>query len=120
MRTRISYQPEDGPIEPCGDTDWGEVEDYTITITDPLGLGDNVIDFNIYPNPSEDIFNVDLSGFNGEATEIVITDITGRVISTINTPEQFMQLDLRDESKGIYFVTVYTENNAHTKKITKF
>lgn len=37
MRCRISYQPDDGPIDPCGTSNWGEVEDYTITITDPAG-----------------------------------------------------------------------------------
>ncbi|MCB9224741.1 MAG: PKD domain-containing protein [Crocinitomicaceae bacterium] len=37
MRCRISYQPDDGPIDPCGTTQWGEVEDYTITISEPTG-----------------------------------------------------------------------------------
>lgn len=32
MRVRMSYSPVDGPIEPCGTTEWGEVEDYTITV----------------------------------------------------------------------------------------
>ncbi|MFN5912574.1 MAG: GEVED domain-containing protein, partial [Bacteroidota bacterium] len=32
MRCRISYQPDDGAIQPCGTSQWGEVEDYTIQI----------------------------------------------------------------------------------------
>jgi PKD repeat protein len=32
MRVRISYQPDDGAIVPCGNSQWGEVEDYTINI----------------------------------------------------------------------------------------
>ena len=214
MRTRISYQPDDGPIDPCGTTSWGEVEDYTITLEEPaggsapvadftadvttvsaggtvnftdlstnsptswswsitpatgwsyssgssssenpsvqftdpgtytvaltatnsfgsdtetksnyitvtsnVGIGENLADFSIYPNPSNGLINVDLSQVNGQASEIVVTDITGRVITTVNTPEQITQLDLTNEAKGIYFVTVHTENNSHTKKISKF
>jgi len=32
MRCRISYQPVDGAISPCGTSAWGEVEDYTMNI----------------------------------------------------------------------------------------
>ena len=35
MRVRISYLPDDGAIVPCGDSQWGEVEDYTINIQAP-------------------------------------------------------------------------------------
>jgi lysyl endopeptidase len=38
MRCRISYQPDDGAINPCGTTQWGEVEDYTLVLQDaPAG-----------------------------------------------------------------------------------
>ena len=32
MRVRLSYQPDDGTIQPCGTSQWGEVEDYSIQI----------------------------------------------------------------------------------------
>ena len=32
MRVRISYQPDDGAINPCGTSTYGEVEDYVIDI----------------------------------------------------------------------------------------
>jgi hypothetical protein len=35
MRCRLSFQPTDGPIDPCGTSAWGEVEDYTINIQEP-------------------------------------------------------------------------------------
>lgn len=34
MRVRLSYQPDDGAITPCGTTQWGEVEDYSIVVQD--------------------------------------------------------------------------------------
>lgn len=36
MRCRISYQPDDGAITPCGTSTWGEVEDYTVILQDPF------------------------------------------------------------------------------------
>lgn len=36
MRVRISYQPDDGAIQPCGTSSWGEVEDYSINILAPF------------------------------------------------------------------------------------
>ncbi|MCG8573976.1 MAG: GEVED domain-containing protein [Flavobacteriales bacterium] len=32
MRVRMSYEPDDGAIEPCGTSTWGEVEDYAIVV----------------------------------------------------------------------------------------
>lgn len=36
MRARISYNPDDGAITPCGTSQWGEVEDYTVVLQDPF------------------------------------------------------------------------------------
>lgn len=39
MRCRISYQPDDGAIVPCGDSQWGEVEDYSVVVQSaPTGV----------------------------------------------------------------------------------
>jgi PKD repeat protein len=39
MRCRISYQPDDGAIVPCGDSQWGEVEDYSVLVqSSPTGV----------------------------------------------------------------------------------
>ncbi len=32
MRVRLSYLPDDGPIDPCGTSTWGEVEDYEVVV----------------------------------------------------------------------------------------
>tara|TARA_R110002050_G_scaffold221792_2_gene357650 strand:- start:317 stop:3940 length:3624 start_codon:yes stop_codon:yes gene_type:complete len=36
MRVRMSYFTVDGQITPCGNSAWGEVEDYTINVLDPV------------------------------------------------------------------------------------
>jgi len=32
MRVRMVYEPDDGQITPCGSSQWGEVEDYTLNV----------------------------------------------------------------------------------------
>lgn len=32
MRVRLSYSTDDGPISPCGTSQWGEVEDYRVSV----------------------------------------------------------------------------------------
>lgn len=45
MRVRMSYSVDDGPIVPCGTSQWGEVEDYTITVEAASALTPPVAQF---------------------------------------------------------------------------
>lgn len=45
MRVRMSYEPDDGPIEPCGTSTWGEVEDYQIVVESSSGGSEPVTNF---------------------------------------------------------------------------
>lgn len=67
----------------------------------------------IYPNPASD-YMILLS--NGKGT-MTITDITGQVVfnSKINTTTQYT--DISKFNKGIYFVTVISDNKTFTKKL---
>lgn len=65
MRCRISYEPDDGPIDPCGTTTWGEVEDYTISIIDAGGGGSA---------PTAD-FNASATNVT-EGTTVTLTDLS--------------------------------------------
>lgn len=213
MRVRMSYQPIDGPIAPCGTTDYGETEDYTVTIqggstvTAPVaqfmanqttapqnttisftdlstnaptswgwsvspatgwtytagtsatsqnpqinftGVGtysvtltatnsagsDNEIkasyititqvngveenelsNISIYPNPTNSVVNVNLNDI--KALSVMLTDVTGRVISQEFNPTGLIEFELSNQSTGVYFVKINSENNSITKKVVK-
>lgn len=213
MRVRMSYQPIDGPIAPCGTTEYGETEDYTvtiqggstvtapvaqftanqttapqnstisftdqstnaptswnwsvspasgwtyangtntasqhpqmnftdagtytvtltasnsagsdsevkssyITITDINGVEESELsNISIYPNPTNSVVYVNLKEIN--VLSVMITDVTGRIITQDFNPSGLIEFELSDESKGVYFVKINSENNSITQKVVK-
>ncbi|MNV08783.1 Protease 1 precursor [compost metagenome] len=107
MRVRIVFNPEqggEGPIMPCGTTNFGEVEDYNILLTNPLGLDQSYLEtISIYPNPATDEIKVDLSGLDNGSISIELLDMTGKVLQVQNkimNPEGIF--DLTPLAKGSY------------------
>ena len=69
---------------------------------------------NIYPNPAENLLNIDIGQFNS----IQITDIFGRTVATIDATEQRpVQINTSNLANGIYFVKIVTENEIFVEKI---
>ena len=72
--------------------------------------------FAIYPNPTSGVLN--LTGFQN-LLGFEITDITGKTICTmghvpLNVP---LQINLSNHPKGIYFITIKTNNGIYTEKL---
>lgn len=68
---------------------------------------------SIYPNPATDVLNV--SGVEN-VTSLVINDINGRTIKTVNNATS---INVSDLNAGVYFVNITTENGNVTKKFMK-
>ena len=65
---------------------------------------------NVYPNPSSDVFNIDLNGIR-EASDVYILDPMGRVvkhevIKTANPAS--LSIQVSDLNEGLYFLQVVT------------
>jgi hypothetical protein len=59
---------------------------------------------NIYPNPSTSKLTIDGSKWTGQASEISITDLTGRVIDRFALPDsKKTDLDVSAYAAGLYF-----------------
>jgi len=71
------------------------------------------LEFNIYPNPAQDILNIDLIN-NFEIYSYAIFDSYGRVVSNNNTYES--SIDISNINPGIYFIRVTNSDNATTTK----
>lgn len=72
--------------------------------------------FNMYPNPAAGEVTLDLSGIN--ASRVTLTDLTGRAFYVNeHAGKGRLKINLGDNSRGIYFVTVQTDAGSLTRKL---
>lgn len=120
MRVRISYSV-DGAIDPCGESTFGEVEDYTINITSSSGLTENPLEaINVYPNPTDQELFIDLQNIEAEVKSIEILDISGKVIQVVPAnPGLVMKLNTQSLSQGMYQLRIISSDFIATKRFVK-
>jgi uncharacterized protein YjdB len=106
---------EEGEFDACTNAYYGQVEDYSLNVTNPVaGLDDvNKTTFTVYPNPTQDIVTIQA---NAEVKSIAVYNLTGQLIATTNTA----QLSLGNASAGIYIMKIsFADGSAVTQKIVK-
>jgi hypothetical protein len=106
----------------CGEngTSWATIftNDCEQVCQNISSISENLIDVNIYPNPSSNIFNLE---FNSDSeTEILVTNILGEQVyfeSTKSIGEFNTQIDLSNYSKGVYNLTIKTSDGLSNHKL---
>lgn len=75
---------------------------------------DNIL---IYPNPSNNIFNIKMTQQNS-GFDYIVSDLSGKVIMQRNGIQETQhKLDMSGYSAGIYFLNINTQNGSTTKKL---
>lgn len=121
MRVRIDYFENNAPLDPCGTSEYGEVEDYRIVLTnDPVGLEENILNtISIYPNPARESITIDLNS-NLQKAGISILDGTGKtVLFSEYSNVQKIDMNLSSLSSGVYQVVIDTEYGKTVKRVMK-
>jgi len=80
----------------------------------------SILEFNLFPNPSNGLLNVSLDLINSEDFSISVINTLGQVVSEIKQIQSNgsnIKIDLVSQSKGIYFVTVKTKSGSKTKRL---
>jgi hypothetical protein len=71
--------------------------------------------FSIYPNPTKDMLFI----ISSIKTSASITDLTGRVILSVNLNEGENKLQLNDLKEGVYFINLIEKTQAKATKFIK-
>ncbi|MCF8379601.1 MAG: CotH kinase family protein [Bacteroidales bacterium] len=79
--------------------------------------------FSLYPNPSIDIVQINCSNKDISDLSVQLIDLSGKVVLTYNGPLEEINPKLADDSrllgKGMYFIKIYANGKAFTKKFIK-
>jgi len=92
----------------------------TVVIYIPLSAGINELtasDISIFPNPTTGKFQ--LTTNNQQLSTITISNTLGEIILEVKDIKTNAEIDLSNQPKGIYFLSIKSEQGIKTKKIIK-
>ncbi|MCR4826540.1 MAG: fibronectin type III domain-containing protein [Bacteroidales bacterium] len=74
---------------------------------------------SLYPNPANDVVNVECTMNNVQCLGIEVFDVFGKLINTVNVTENTTRINVSGLANGIYFVRVTTDQGVATKTFVK-
>lgn len=112
-----------------GKGDYSCTKTITKTITiDPCNGGVGISEdenrkqvLYIYPNPSEGIFNLSIKNANFKELALSVVNMVGKEVfqamETNNGSDYYLEINLNNLAKGIYFLRIATSENSWTEKL---
>ncbi|HUX54141.1 MAG TPA: M6 family metalloprotease domain-containing protein [Williamwhitmania sp.] len=128
-RMRVTMKYNAAPTA-CETFSYGEVEDYTVNISQSSGapvfnnpfaitLGNEApSSFTVFPNPAIDHVTVQLNGINGEVM-LRIYDMRGALVKVMPMADRQTDVDVSDLAKGVYIISIDEEKQPITKQFVK-
>ena len=84
-----------------------------------LGISENnLLNFEMYPNPVSDLLNIQLPT-GTEKAEVGVFDYTGRLVSSKTISSNDTAIDVQQISKGIYMIRVATNTKIGVQRFIK-
>jgi hypothetical protein len=102
------------PTGACGNYNNGQVEDYSLKITEALAT--NETSFNkvqLYPNPVKDVLTV---SSNKKVNSISVYNTAGQLVKTVQNANT---VNMNNLSAGVYVVKTDVEGKTETSKVIK-
>ncbi|MEX0967363.1 MAG: T9SS type A sorting domain-containing protein [Bacteroidia bacterium] len=92
-----------------------------IEVEGPTGVaGYSDFDFNIYPNPTSNILNIEISGKIPSEVNVTLYAADGRNLLDHQFAGTEARLDISHLKKGVYFLEINSETERTIKKVIKF
>ena len=113
MRVRLYGAISNPNTTPCGNSYYGQVEDYSLNVG-TLAVSDvNNVSFKYYPNPVKDILTITSSN---KVTSISIYNVAGQLLKTNNNSNT---IDMSTFSTGIYLIKTNIGSEIQTFNVIK-
>ena len=89
--------------------------------TNPLAIDDveSSNTFTIYPNPSEEIIQIQLINNNSFVIQALVYNHLGQKVLEQSSSTQTFQIHIKSLPKGVYFINLITNNSIQTKQFIK-
>ncbi|MCK4665032.1 MAG: fibronectin type III domain-containing protein [Bacteroidales bacterium] len=130
-RMRVAMS-DNSSFSSCGSFRYGEVEDYTVNISAKSRFANNTSHdanelssfetdnnkFIVYPNPANDIININTNGYC-DNFPIKIISINGTVVMEGFINEDMKELNISEIPSGIYMILIDNEKNIETLRFIK-
>jgi len=78
----------------------------------------NETQLSVYPNPANDVLNINISNVNFKNSKVMVTNVSGQQLINTNMSGAQAQLNIESLSNGVYFVNVSNEEGFN--KTVKF
>ena len=93
----------------CSQT--SECNDINIT-----GINKINTEISIYPNPTNGLININ---FDKNIEKIIVSNVSGKVVKEININSNNYIIDLSNQTKGVYIISIITDNSVITEQVIK-
>lgn len=103
------------------DNGCGEPSIATFEVTPSVGINDVVTgSFAVYPNPANDLVNIQLTQSFGEQGSVEFVDISGRTVktATINASSDLAQFDVAELASGTYLIKITGDSQVLVSRVT--
>ncbi len=76
----------------------------------------NMVSYDIFPNPAKESVTINC---DNTIKTLQLFDIQGRLVETKTVNDLHSKMDISNQSKGVYFLKIETENGQFSEKIMK-
>lgn len=116
MRVRLHDSSLGPNATPCGNSSYGQVEDYTVNLS-TLAVSDvTKNNVKVYPIPVTDVLNIESPN---KVKTLVMYDASGKVVYAENLNSSKSQVNVSKLSPGSYIAKITTDSGVQTIKVMK-
>jgi subtilisin-like proprotein convertase family protein len=102
---------------------WVKITKFDILIDIKSNAEDLVnhkkVNILVYPNPGTELLHIQKLSTDFKAWKCVISDISGQNVYSAQVIDDIQKIDIQSWQKGIYFISVYLENQVVSRKFVK-